>query len=264
MRKTVLLTILVAALVAVGLAGCLGAATGSGKLITEEMSFSGFTRVEVSHAFEVEISRSSSYSVSITADDNLFDYVEVFISDETLKIRLKSGRSYISATLEARITMPELRRLQLSGASRGTVSGFSSLGFSSFLGDFRLELSGASSLQMVGISAGDARFDISEASRLSGNITAADARFDISGASRVELEGSADDIIINVSGASNAELSAFPVNNAFVNLSGASTGTVNLDGRLDVDLSGASHLDYIGEPTLGEIDISGGSTISRQ
>ncbi len=263
MRKTVLLTILVAALVTAGLVGCLGAATGSGKLITEEMGFSGFTRVEVSHAFEVEISRSSSYSVSITADDNLFDHVEVFISDETLKIRLKPDRSYISATLEARITMPELRRLQLSGASRGTVSGFSSSGFD-FQGNFRIELSGASSLQMVGISATDARFDISGASRVSGNITAADAQFDISGASRVELEGSADDIIINVSGASNAELSAFPVNNAFVNLSGASRATVNLDGRLDVDLSGASNLQYIGEPTMGEIDISGGSTINSR
>lgn len=264
MRKGVLLTILAAALVTAGLVGCLGVATGSGNLVTEEMDFRGFTRVEASHAFEVEISRSSLYSVSITADDNLFSDIEVFVSDETLKIRLKSGRSYVSATLEARITMPELRRLQLSGASRGTVSGFSSSGLSSFLEDFRIELSGASSLQMVGISAGDARFDISEASRLSGNITAADARFDISGASSVELVGSADDIIINVSGASNAELAAFSVNNAFVNLSGASTGTVNLDGRLDVDLSGGSHLDYIGEPTLGEIDISGGSTVSSK
>ncbi len=258
MRKTVLLTILAAVLVAAGLVGCLGTVTGSGKLITEEIDFGGFTRVEASHAFEVEISRSSSYGVSITADENLFDYIEVSISDETLKIRLKSGRSYISATLEARITMPELRRLELSGASRGTVSGFSSLD------DFRLELSGASSLQMVGISAGDITFDISGASRVSGNITAAYADFLVYGASTVQLQGSASDIVINASGASRTELAAFPVNNAVVNLSGASTGTVNLDGRLDVDLSGGSHLDYIGEPTLGTIYILTGSTISSQ
>jgi hypothetical protein len=263
MRKTVLLIILAAALATAGLVGCLGAVTGSGKLVTEEMDFSGFTRVEAGYAFEVEISRSSSYSVSITADDNIFDYIEVSISDETLKIRLKPGRSYLSATKKASITMPELRRLQLSGASTGTVSGFKSSGFD-FQGDFRIELSGASSLQMVDISAADARFDISGASRVSGNITTTDAQFDISGASRVELEGSADDIIVNVSGASNAELSGFPVNNAFVNLSGASTGTVNLDGRLDVDLSGGSHLDYIGEPTLGTIHILTGSTMSSQ
>jgi len=54
------------------------------------------------------------------------------------------------------------------------------------------------------------------------------------------------------------------VNNADVNLGGASTGTVNLHGRLDTDLSGASKLEYVGEPTMGTINISGGSTLSKK
>ncbi len=261
MKKAILIVavLMVALLTSGSLVGCFGGVvTGSGNPIIENYNFSDFTRVEVGYAFDVEINRSSSYSVSITADDNLFDYIEVSISDETLKIRLKSGRSYISATLEARITMPELRRLELSRASRGIVSGFSSLE------DFELDLSGASSLQMVGISAGDITFDISGASRVTGDIMAEDADFDISGASRVELVGSANDIVIDASGASSVELDNFPVNNAEVNLSGASRGTVSLNGRLDVDLSGASNLGYIGQPIMGTINISGGSTISSK
>ena len=35
-------------------------------------------------------------------------------------------------------------------------------------------------------------------------------------------------------------------------------------GVLDADLSGASHLFYIGEPTLGDLDISGGSTVTKK
>ncbi len=261
MKKAILIVAaLMAALLTSGsLVGCFGGVvTGSGNPITGNYNFGDFTRVEVGYAFEVDITQSASYSVSITADDNLFNYIEVSISDETLKIRLKSGRSYISTTHRARITMPELRRLELAGASRGVVSGFSSLE------DFELDLSGASSLQMVGISAGDIEFDISGASWVSGDITAGDARFDISGASRVELEGLAEDIVIDASGASSVELDDFPVNNAEVKLSGASRGTVNLNGRLDVNLSGASNLQYIGQPTMGSIDISGGSTISSK
>ena len=60
------------------------------------------------------------------------------------------------------------------------------------------------------------------------------------------------------------ELAAFPVNNTDVKLSGASTGTVNLSGKLDADLSGASKLNYSGEPTVGAINISGGSTLSKK
>ena len=60
------------------------------------------------------------------------------------------------------------------------------------------------------------------------------------------------------------DLSNFPANNANVNLSGASSATIKLDGRLDADISGASHLYYIGEPTMGNIVTSGGSTVSKQ
>jgi hypothetical protein len=54
------------------------------------------------------------------------------------------------------------------------------------------------------------------------------------------------------------------VGNADVILSGASDATINLAGRLDADLSGASKLEYIGEPTLGVMDATGASTVKRK
>jgi hypothetical protein len=240
-------------------AGCAGGVIiGSGNLETQEIDFSGFTSVEVGHAFEVEIVRSDSYSLSITADDNLFEHTQVSQEGETLKVGLKPLLGYVSGTLRAEITMPALTRLDLSGATRGSIEGFSSPE------DFDLDLSGASSLDMSDMAASDIQFDLSGASRVGGDITATgDGHFDLSGASRVELAGSASDIVIEASGASAVELASFPVNNANVKLSGASHATLNLDGRLDADLSGASKLSYIGEPTMGTINTSGGSTVSK-
>lgn len=60
------------------------------------------------------------------------------------------------------------------------------------------------------------------------------------------------------------ELSEFTVHNARVNLSGASRATIDLDGRLDADLSGASTLLYIGEPTMGEVSVTGGSRLGEK
>jgi hypothetical protein len=251
----VLLTVLLTSGLLVGCAG--DVVEGSGNLDTQEMDLSGFTRVEVGHAFEVEIVQSASYSVSITADDNLFEYIKVSKKGETLKIGLKSG-DYHNVTLEAEITMPDLYEVDLSGAVRGTARGFTSSH------DFSGELSGASSLDMRDMSAGDIDFDISGASRVTGDIIAGDADLDVSGASTVQLQGSASDMEIEASGASHVDLADFVVSNADVNLSGASQATVNLDGRLDADLSGASNLSYIGEPTMGDIHTSGGSTISPE
>jgi hypothetical protein len=95
-------------------------------------------------------------------------------------------------------------------------------------------------------------------------MTASNIEFDISGASRIQLEGSANDMVASVSGASRLNLGSFTVNNADVSFSGASSGTINLDGRLDADLSGASRLSYIGEPTMGTINTSGASTLSKK
>ena len=260
--KKAIVAVLVAVLLTSGLsAGCVGhGEAGSGNLVTEEFEFSDFTRVEVGGAFEVEIVQADSYRVSVTADDNLFEYIKVSKQGETLKIGLKLlPLRPLFTTLRAEISMPQIYDLDLSGATKGTVSGFSSTE------NLDTELSGASSLNLVEMSAGDVEFELSGASRASGDITASgDARLNLSGASSVQLQGSASDLVIDASGASRVELDNFPVDNADVKLSGASGATVNLDGRLDANLSGASKLSYIGEPTMGDVRTSGGSSVSKK
>jgi hypothetical protein len=261
MKKAIVAVLLGTLLMSGLLAGCVREGVpGSGDLTTQEFNFSDFTRVEVGSAFQVEIVQADSYRVSVTADDNLFEYIQVSKQGETLKIGLKLlPLRPLFTTLRAEISMPQIYDLDLSGATKGTVSGFSSTE------NLDIELSGASSLNLVEMSAGDVEFELSGASRVSGDITAGgDARIDLSGASSVQLQGSASDLIINASGASRAALDNFPVANADVELSGASGATVNLDGRLDADLSGASRLSYIGEPNMGDINTSSGSSVSKK
>ena len=45
-------------------------------------------------------------------------------------------------------------------------------------------------------------------------------------------------------------------------LSGGSNGSVYTSGRLDADLSGGAHLDYYGDPMLGDIDTSSSSSLT--
>jgi len=207
---------------------------------TEEFNFSDFTRVAVGGAFEVEVVHSNSYSVSVTADDSLFKNLKVTREGETLKVGHSKhiGWRVRTSRPKAKITMPALNELKLSGASKGTVSGFNSLE------DFKLNLSGASSV--------------------TGDITAGNAEIDCSGASRVELTGSAENAVIEASGASRMELAGFSVHDAAIKLSGASRSTVKLDGTLNAKLSVASKLRWIGNPIVGDIKTSGASTLSNK
>ena len=242
MKKAAIIIAVVAVVGVIGavlvLRGWPGVLIGSGNLETEEYAFANFTRVEISSAFEFEIRQSSSYGINVTADGNVIDYVQVSQDGQTLKIRVGGVPSFRRVTLKASVTMPQLGGLTVSGASRGTVSDFSCT-------------------EAVSIA-------VSGASRVTGDITAGDAEFHIDGASTIQLEGSANDMTARVSGASLFSLDDFTVNNADVNISGVSTGTINLDGRLDANVSGASTLLYIGDPVMGAIDVSDASTLSKK
>jgi hypothetical protein len=214
--------------------------TGSGDVVTREEAIADFDKVDVSHAFHVDISQGDTFSVVVRVDDNLVEYLQVVKRGETLKIGLEPGLtpSVQDATMEAEVTMPELVGLELSGAVHATITGFKSTK------PLDVNLSGASDLR--------------------GDIEAGDATFDASGASRVTLNGSAGNVSVEGSGASHIDLSDFAVADAGVKLSGASTATVNASGTLDVDASGASDVYYLGDPRMGDIQTSGASSVKRK
>ena len=262
MKKAIIPITLVAALaIATIIPGC--AAAGPGNIVTEERDFIDFSYIEVEGTFEIKITQSDSFSVIVSADNSFFDYIAVSKEGETLRIYLNPRHTFTdfnlqARTLKAEITMPALYGLQLSGASTGTVSGFkSSAGFS-------LDISGASSVDIEDIEANDVEFKVSGASKIRGNIKTTDATIEISGASEVELAGSAHNIFLSASGASKADLDALPLNDVEARLSGASEASLHPKGKLDSSLSAASKLYFQGNPTMGDISVSGASTIKHK
>jgi hypothetical protein len=192
---------------------------GSGTLGFQTEDYADFSVVEAGWGFEVDIHEAPSYVVNVTADDNLFDYIESSKIGNRLTLGLKWGYRYVNVTLRAEITMPDLQGLTLSGGVNTTAVGFISSH------DFVLALSGGST---------------------------------------VALEGAANNLALSGSGGCQLHLLDFPVHNVTVNLSGGSQGIVNLDGRLTGNLSGGSHLTYVGTPTAVVVNTSGGSTVGPE
>jgi hypothetical protein len=242
MRQIVILG--AAAVSAFLLSGCTmfisPAIVGSGKPVTVQKDFSGFTKIDASSAFQVDVSQSDTYSVAITVDENVLHDLETSVQGDTLHIGLRPSLNMagLAVPLTAKVTMPRLTGLDLSGASRATVSGFKS--------------SDPLDVQVSG------------ASRLEGSQEAGDVHFELSGASRITLSGKGQKMTLGASGASMGNLEQFAVTDAGVELSGASRATVNAAGKLDANISGASTLVYTGNPTMGSVESSGASTIQSK
>ena len=258
MKKIVAQIITLVILMGILFTGCegLGYTTGSGNLENKQYDLKDFNKVEISNSFEFEIKQSSSYSVNVTCHENIIPYLDVFLSNDTLVVRLKAG-FHTNGDLNAIIALPQLVRLDVSGASRGSARGFTSDS------DLELRVSGASQLD-AGMEAGACVIDISGLSKVTGNLIIKQTSLRVSGASRCELKGSAGNSDIEVSGASEASLKDFQLQNVDINVSGASTAIIKTDGILNLDISGASKLEYYGNPTLSKVSVTGASKISSK
>lgn len=241
---------------------CSGCTEDYGPVTSRSYDLTGFTRVEVGSTFEVEIVQADTWSITVEAQEKLFDNLNVSKTGDTLEVNLKWGwGSWMSSwgfkRARARITMPELEALTLSGASAGTATGFRSSR------DAEINVSGASSLE-IDIAAAAVRVEVSGASHINGSLQADELRAGISGASRLTLSGAAADLTVEASGASTAALEELEAKQVDIELSGASRGTVSVRDSLKLNLSGASSLTYTGDPSLESINISGSSTIHKK
>ncbi len=208
-------------------------------LKTENFSFKDFTSLEVTSAFKVTITQSNNYSIKITANQNMFDQIEVTKTGSTLKIDTLPGAIIGTFIAEAKITMPNITSIKLSGATHITAQGFNSQT------TFEAELYGASTLELTNFQAGYIATDIS-------------------GASTLTATGTAKDLAANVTGGSNLNLQNFAINNANLIINGASHAAVNLNETLNADVAGASTLEYAGQATIGNVNSSDGSTITKK
>ena len=256
MKKVLVTAVLITITLPVLSVGC---SVYHGEQKTLQYEYSNFSNIQVEGAFDVEIAQSNVHSVEITAGENILKKVKIEQNGSTLKIGIEPVSFFWNrgnSRPQAKITMPEIVILDVSGASKVTAKGFSSTK------DFKLTLSGASTSD-IDIEAYDASIALTGASKVSGNFTGHNVRLDIAGASTAQLDGKGNNINLQASGASTVDLSSLASNDVRVDLSGASRAEVLNNGKLDIFLSGASKLQYGGSPEMGTIEVSGGSTIGH-
>lgn len=103
----------------------------------------------------------------------------------------------------------------------------------------------------------------SSEARLDG-VTTSSMSVGISGSGQVRMTGSADNQQIDISGSGNYDGSGFPTKTAKVEVSGAGTAVVKVSDALDVSVSGAGTVDYIGNPARVNQDVSGSGSVRQR
>jgi Putative auto-transporter adhesin, head GIN domain len=193
-----------------------------------------FDQLEIGNAFDITVRQSGRFSIFVRGDRRDIQDLDVYVDRSgklVMKYRNWRLRRY---DMDVEITMPTLRGIDFSGATNSSVTGFGNIR------DLDVELSGASKSTIDG-----------DWDRVNVNI---------SGASDLNLRGQGLSLGGDLSGASRLDAFDYPVDNADLDLSGASTARVLVGKTLKVSASGASTLRYRGNPDVRP-NISGGSTV---
>lgn len=212
---------------------------GSGEVEVREFDLDGFDEIEIGSSFDAQVTVESGviHSVEIKADDNFFDYMDVEVDGDTLKIGSKPDTEFGDReALSVTVVLPDLSAVDVSGATDVAVDASDSAVRS-------IDASGASDLKVINVDAGDMTIDAS-------------------GASTVEVSGSSGEVTLDASGASDVLLTELDASSANVDLSGGSSADFDAPGSVTGDLSGASTLTVTDGASV-EVDTSGASSVER-
>lgn len=209
---------------------------GSGKVITDNRKMPDFTKLDISGGFKVKLVQDSSLNVSINADDNLLKYIKTDVNGG--KLTIKSRRN-LCGSGEVTITIG-VRNLEEIGASGAVDVTSNSL-----------------------IRTKDLRFDLSGSTKIDMELNAANVNTEGSGATEIFLKGQATSHNVDMSGSSKIEALDFVVGKYNIETSGASHSKINVLNSLSVHSSGASEIQYRGNPSNVTNDKSGASSLDK-
>jgi hypothetical protein len=225
---------------------------GEGPSIDKKVNVSDFKGIDVSSGFDVILVQGNSETLTLTIQENLFEYVTAKVENGTLKIYTRNNLRP-TQPMKARITFKEISTLKVSGG--GDVYGETPVN----AGAMDINISGGGDFRSV--------------------VNSDELKFNISGGGDTEIAGKAVNFSVNVSGGGDFESK---VNAGKItcriggggdlylrNESPASYADIDINGGGDLDMkmsaeelrcsvSGGGNALISGQASVFEIDINGG------
>jgi phage shock protein PspC (stress-responsive transcriptional regulator) len=196
----------------------------------DQYGLEDFKELELNGLMDVTIVRGSTYAVEWTGRDSEKEKYKIYTSGNTLIVdyddesRINWKRNPLKLEqISIRITMPELERLEASGAGKVKITDFTE-------DDMEIEASGAIEIR--------------------GDTHVRDLTINLNGASELILRGEGNTLDARISGASQLSAFEYRVRDADVRTSGASKANVHVTRRLEMREGIASKITYKGNPDV--------------
>lgn len=219
----VYITVIVLLLFATG--GCPGSLIpirGNGTITQQNFPLNNFETVSVSGDWTVEITQNETFSVTVDADKNLFDYLDIRVDgSHNLHIGFKKGYAISNAHCKASIKMPILEQLTTSDSITGEINLFNNMSGKAM----SIAISGSGDIT-------------------ANNIKVKNLALEISGSGSFEATGEAQAFKVDISGSGEIRTTGLKTKEANISISGSGSAEVWVTDSLTADISGSGKVRY--------------------
>lgn len=196
---------------------------GEGEIVTENRTFdpSSVSALAVSSGFDVVLDSSVEPGVvEITTYQNIVEYVDVEVKDGSLDIGMRSGNSYSTERLEARLSPVGLNTFAVSGGADVMCAEKVT-----FEGNFILAVSGGADVDFA-------------------DVVADEAIVAVSGGADVDVNGVCRHLNVAVSGGADADLGDLCAESVEASASGGADLEIYATASYVIEASGAADVEY--------------------
>jgi hypothetical protein len=228
---------------------------GHGTSVTRDFTVSDFHGIEVSNGFDVTLVQGDAEALTLTAQENLFEYIIVKVDQGTLKI-YSDENMMATQPLKARITFKSIDKLRVSGG--GDVVGETSVDVNT-LG---IEISGGGDFTSV-INTGelDCRISGGGDAKIDGRIGT--YKLDLTGGGDVVSDMDVNILNCTVSGGGDLTLRGKKASEAVIHISGGGDLEVEMElEKMNCSVSGGGNASLRGSAVTLDIEVNGGGDIN--
>jgi phage shock protein PspC (stress-responsive transcriptional regulator) len=191
-----------------------------------------FDQLDIHGIFDVRIHRGDAFSVELKGPESEKKKYNIYRTGKTLVIDFEGKKRFdwnwkkekvLNDKVYISVTMPDVGEIKATG--------FGSIDFDEFTGD-------------------EIEFSLRGPIKVKGKLNADHVRIDLAAKSELELEGRAQRMSADLEFASHLNTYDFEVQDAVIELRGASTAKVNVARTLEIEEGMASDIDYRGNPEV--------------
>jgi hypothetical protein len=235
MKNLILFTSLIATLL---ITSCTkDAQLGTGNLINEERNTKTFDGVEVTGNLEVHLIQSNQFRVKVESYENLMPYVETFVSNGVLQVRMSKGFEGGGRETIVSVYAPNVYEINLNGSGYVVTDNYHN-----FKDYIEVNLQGSGDVTVRG--------------------TARTADVTLYGSGIIRLDGSTSNLTIENSGSGDVRAYDFTADEAKVKIFGSGNAQIDVWRYLDAEIVGSGDIIYKGNPRV-QLFKSGSGIVRR-